>query len=79
MYTQLARSGWGRASWDRQKAGVTHCTLVIWLGGIHKPKGARVSVSQFSIPSEILNWGGDQCKGKHFFLAWGALDCVERG
>lgn len=44
MYTQLARSGWGRASWDRQEAGVTHCTLVIWLGGVHKPKGARVSV-----------------------------------
>lgn len=39
MYTQLARSGWGGASWGRQEAGVTHCTVVMWLGGVHKPKG----------------------------------------
>lgn len=64
MYTQLARSGWGRACWDRQEAGVTHCTLVIWLGGVHKPKGARVSVRRVtkSPPKTELAWGSVQRK-----------------
>lgn len=66
MYTQLARSEWGKVSWDRQEAGVTHCTLVVWLGGIHKPKGPGYQVRKVSKSPPRLNWDGDQCKGKHY-------------